>query len=290
MQKNVSASRLKPKTLPPIRPNVGLEAVYRKRLQKLLEEMHCSVQYWLQVRYGQHEDALALDASPVAELRAEIRKLARRWQKRFNDLAPKLAKYFASSASKRTDAQMKKLLADAGMTVDFKLTRQQQNVLKAAVAANVQLIKSIPQRYMGKVEQSVMKAVQAGGKLGDLTKELQQSFGVEKRRAALIARDQNRKATAALQRQRQIEVGITEAIWLHSYGGKVPRKTHLANDGKRFDVVNGWYDPAEKKRIWPGTLINCRCVQRAVIPGYMVVNKPDQTTLQIKREAEKRAR
>lgn len=280
----------KPKTLAPIRPNAGLEAVYRKRLHALLEEMYCSVIYWITARYGEHEESIALDASPVAELKAELRKLSRRWQKRFNELAPKLAKYFALSASKRTDAQLKRLLSDAGVTVDFKLTRQQQNVLKAAVAANVQLIKSIPQQFMGRVEQSVMKAVQEGGKLGPLVKELHQSYGVEKRRASLIARDQNRKATAALQRQRQIEIGATEAIWLHSYGGKVPRKTHLANDGKRYDVNKGWYDPAEKKRIWPGTLINCRCVSRTVIPGLMIINKPDATTLQIKATTEKRTR
>lgn len=279
-----------PKTLPPIRPNVGLEAIYRRRLHRLLEDMNCSVIHWIGARYGQHEDAIALDASPVAELRAEIRRLARRWQKRFNELAPKLARYFILSASRRTDGQLKKLLSDAGMTVEFKLTRQQQNVLKASVAANVSLIKSIPQRYMGKVEQSVMKAVQAGGKLGALTKELRDSFGVEKRRAALIARDQNNKATAALQRQRQIEIGATEAIWMHSYGGRQPRKTHIAMDGKRFDVVKGWLDPAEGKRIWPGTLIRCRCVSRTVIPGYMVVNDPDAATLQVKHEAERRAR
>jgi uncharacterized protein with gpF-like domain len=283
-------ARKKIKTLPAIRPNVGLEAVYRKRLKKLVDAMHGSVIYWLRAEYKKHESQLAFDASPVVELRKALRELSRRWQKRFNQASLGLAQYFSLSVYKRTDAQLKNILDKAGFIVDFKLTRAQQNVLKATVAANVALIKSIPQKYLHDVEQKVMVAVQQGGKLGDLTKSLQQTYGVTKRRAALIASDQNRKATSAMNKQRQVELGVTEAIWMHSYGGRVPRKTHLANDGKRYDVNKGWYDPKEKKFIQPGELVNCRCVSRSVIPGYMFVREPSMLTLQMKEAAEKRAR
>lgn len=277
-------------TLPAVRPNVGLEAAYRKRLKKLVDAMHCSVIYWLQAEYKQHEWQLAHDASPVVELRKALRELSRRWQKRFNVASLKLARYFALASSQRTDGQLKRILDRAGITVEFKLTRAQQNVLKATVAANVALIKSIPQKYLQDVEQKVMVAVQQGGKLGALTKSLQQTYGVTKRRAALISSDQSRKATSAFQKQRQVELNITEAIWMHSYGGKVPRKTHIANDGKRYDVKKGWYDPDEKKFIQPGELVNCRCVSRSVIPGYMFIKQPSMITLKMKEAAEKRAR
>jgi uncharacterized protein with gpF-like domain len=282
--------RRKTQTLPAVRPNCGLEALYRKKLKKLIDEMHCSVIYWLRAEYKQHEGELVFDASPVVELRKALRLLSRRWQKRFNEASHKLAKYFAQSASQRTDKQLQSILGKAGFTVEFKLTQAQQNVLKATVAANVALIKSIPQKYLHDVEQKVMVAVQQGGKLGDLTKSLQATYGVTKRRAALIARDQNNKATSALQRQRQIELNISQAIWLHSLGGKHPRKTHIANDGKRYDVGKGWYDPDEKKFIFPGQLINCRCTSRSVIPGYMFIAKPNAATLQMKEAAEKRAK
>lgn len=284
------AALKRPHTLPAVRPNVGLEAVYRKQLQKLVDQMHASVIYWLRAEYKQHEGQLAFDASPVVELRRAMRELSRRWQKRFNEASLKLAKYFALSSHRRTDAQLKAILDKAGITVDFKLTKAQQNVLKATVAANVSLIKSIPQKYLHSVEQHVMVAVQQGGKLGPLTKALHQTYGVTKRRAALISSDQSRKATSAFQKQRQVELGITEAIWLHSYGGKTPRKTHIANDGKRYDVNQGWFDPAEKKFIQPGELINCRCVSRSVIPGYMFVKTPTPATLAMKAAAEKRAK
>ena len=46
---------------------------------------------------------------------------------------------------------------------------------------------------------------------------------------------------------------------MHSHAGKTVRKTHYANDGKRYNVAEGWFDPDPKvsRRIWPGELINC---------------------------------
>jgi uncharacterized protein with gpF-like domain len=73
-----------------------------------------------------------------------------------------------------------------------------------------------------------------------------------------------------MNRARQEELGITEAVWLHSHAGKKPRPTHLANHGKRYNVAEGWFDPDPKvrKHIWPGELINCRCVSKSVVKGF----------------------
>jgi uncharacterized protein with gpF-like domain len=107
--------------------------------------------------------------------------------------------------------------------------------------------------------------VQAGRDLGYLSKELQDRYGITKRRAALIARDQNNKATAVITRVRQQELGVTECVWLHSHGGKHPRPSHVAADNKKYDVSKGMF--LDGKWTWPGVEVNCRCVARAVIPG-----------------------
>ena len=69
---------------------------------------------------------------------------------------------------------------------------------------------------------------------------------------------------------RQAELGITEAIWVHSGAGKHPRPTHVkaGRDQVRYDITKGWYDPDAKQWIWPGTLVNCRCVSKPVIKGF----------------------
>lgn len=211
---------------------------------------------------------MAQDALPANMLRGSMKELRKRWERKFNDMAPQLAKYFAKVVSQRSDATLQRILKQGGMSVKFKPTKAQKDVMQAVVNENVSLIKSIPQRHLDEVEGLVMRSVQRGRSLGELSKELQQRFGVTKRRAALIARDQNNKVSGALHRVRQLELGIKEAIWIHSGGGKEPRPTHVRNDGKRYDIAKGWWDPAEKKYIVPGELINCRCVSRPVVVGF----------------------
>ena len=196
-----------------------------------------------------------------------MRKLSRRWLKRFDTMADLLADYFAQSVSARTDAQLKRILKDGGFAVEFKMSRAQRDVLNATVQENVSLIRSIPRQYLTQVEGIVSRSVQTGRDMKALSDDLQKAFGVTKRRAAIISRDQSNKATAMLTRARHLELGITENVWVHSRGGKVPRPTHVKAglDGVRFDVAKGWYDPAVGEYVWPGTLINCRCVGRPVI-------------------------
>jgi SPP1 gp7 family putative phage head morphogenesis protein len=113
----------------------------------------------------------------------------------------------------------------------------------------------------------LMRSVARGRDLGGMTKEMEERYGITRRRAALISRDQNNKATAIITRVRQRELGITEAIWLHSSAGKHPRPSHVAMNGKRYLIAEGMEDPDEGRKILPGELVNCRCVSRSVIPG-----------------------
>ena len=257
----------RPKTLPALRPSAALQAEYERRLNALIAEMDNSVRYWLTARWRSDTPELATDASPAAALRDELRRLGRRWQRKFDRLAPEMARYFATKASERVDAHLKSSLRKHGMSVEFRLTREQNDVLQAAVAENVALIKSIPQQYLTQVEGIVMRSVQTGRDLRTLHDGLIHQFGVTKRKARQISLDQNNKATATLHRARQIELGF-RAVWLHSAGGKVPRKSHVAQSGKEYDPKEGWYDPDAKEICWPSSLISCRCVSKTVVPRF----------------------
>lgn len=266
--------RGKDKVLRPVHPNAGIEAEFRRRLRALLEEMNDSVQYWISSTYKKNEPVMATlaadESTPASQLRMAINKLARRWNKRFDEGAKKLAEYFSLAVSKRSDAALRKILREAGFTVEFHMTRAMRDVMQATISEQVGLIKSIPEQYLVGVQGAVMRSVQAGRDLGPLAKELEEQYGVARRRAAFIARDQNNKATASMTRVRQVELGIDQAVWLHSHAGKVPRPTHLANTGKRYDPAKGWYDPDPKVRRWifPGELPNCRCVSKSVVKGF----------------------
>ncbi len=258
------------KVLPPVHPNAGIAAIYRKKLRALIQEMQASYVYFLKAQYKATPPVLAQDESPAKELERELRRLGLQWRKKFEAAAPALAAWFAKSASRRSDAALRQILKDAGISVEFQMTRAMRDILNATVAGNVAMIKSIPEQYHTQVQDLVMRSVQTGRDLGTLAKELQARYGVTERRAALIAFTQNQMATSAMQRARQMELGIEEAIWLHSHAGRTVRKTHLANSGKKYKISEGWHDPDPKvdRKIWPGQLVNCRCVAKPVIRGF----------------------
>ncbi len=213
---------------------------------------------------------MAMDRTPADYLRSAFARLRKRWEDRFDEAASKLARWFAQSAATRSDERLRRILKDGGLSVRFTPTKAMRDVMAGTVQANVALIKSIPQKYLTQVEGMVFRSVQTGRDLHQLSNDLRHELGVTKKRAAFIALDQNNKATSALTRARQLELGMQQAVWVHSHAGKEPRPTHLANDGQSYDPAVGWYDPDPKvrKRIWPGELINCRCFSRTVIPGF----------------------
>lgn len=256
------------KTIRSIRPNAGVQAEYNRRLQRLVDDMVRSVQFWVEGEYAQQEDRiLATDARPADELQTTIRRLAKRWQKNFNEGADKLADWFARKSFGATQDQLKTVLRDAGISVRFKPNAEVLDAFAAVRAENVQLIRSISQEYLGQVEGMVMRSVTTGRDLATLSADLQKRTGVTKRRAALIARDQNTKATSAINSIRQTQLGITEGIWQHSHAGKKPRPSHVkaGADKLRFDLRKGAY--LDGKWVLPGQEINCKCTWRAVIPG-----------------------
>lgn len=161
------------------------------------------------------------------------------------------------AAQDRNDKALAKILKDGGFSVRFQQTQAMKDIVTATIQQNVALIKSIPQKYLSDVEGEVMRSIAAGRDLGTLAKSLQKHYGVTRKRAAFISRSQNNLASASMGRARQLEIGVTKATWRHSAAGKVPRKTHVANNGKTYDVAKGWFDPHEKKWIQPGELPNC---------------------------------
>lgn len=252
--------------LGPAHANRGVEAAYRRRLQKMVEEMQRSIAYWVQAAYRQNQPEIAQDESPAVVLRKTMARLARMWQRKFNEASQPVAERFAEKSMDAADISLRDSLRQKGFSVEFQMTRAANDVFQATVGENVGLIKSIASEHLQDVQGMVMRSVQQGRKLDDLSKDLEKRYQITKRRAAFIARDQNNKATATITRVRQQGLGIKQARWLHSAGGKHPRESHVAASGKAYDVDKGMY--IDGAWIRPGELPNCRCVAQSVIPGF----------------------
>lgn len=249
--------RRRDKILAPVHPNFGMQVELRRRLDRVIDEMHRSVTWHALAAYRNNPPEMAQDASPAAELDRVMRSLAWRWRKRFNELSVFLASWFAKSIMQRSDAALRASLKKAGWTVKFQMSPEMNDVLRATIAENVALIKSIPEQYLVQVQGAVMRSIIRGRDLGPLAKELEEHYGVTKRRAALIARDQNNKATSAMSHARQAALGIKTDIWMHSHAGREPRPSHVAMNGKPYDIKKGMWDDHEKEWVFPGQLINC---------------------------------
>lgn len=254
----------------PIGPNAGLEAEYRRRLKKLVREMHKSMVYWLIAEYRRQEDRIVMDASPAAALKNRLERLYRQWRGRFDDVSEKVARWFVQSNAEYSKTAIMAALKDAGFTVKMINSRHFNDVVQAAVEWNTSLIRSISDAYRVRVEGAVMRSVIAGRDLGSLVKELNRDiYGITARRAELIARDQTQKAMNELAKARYEDLGVTRAIWRHNAGGsKTYRSSHLEMDGKEFDLKAGLYDPVVKREVQPGELVNCKCTYRAVLSDF----------------------
>lgn len=259
-----------PKTARAVHANRGVEAKYRKTLDAMIADMIGSVEYWLKAGYKKTPPRMvalvdmAEDASPSQTIKKLLEALAKRWIQKFDDAAPKIADAYLKSMFKTSDSAMRQALKDAGWTVNFKMTPAVRDAFNASLAENVGLIRSIPEKYLQQVEGVVMRSYAAGRDLETMTKDLRKLYPITQRRAELIARDQSNKANAVVNRARQMELGITEAIWMHSHAGKTPRPDHLAANGKIYKIAEGCKISGEY--IQPGEEINCRCTSRPVLP------------------------
>lgn len=220
------------------------------------------------------QDAVkAMRAKPPSQsvlLQRAMNKWGTTWTKRLQVMSQTIARDFATKNRAATERSMKASFAKAGWTVKFKPNKAVTAAFDAVVGENVGLIKSIPERYLTDVQAQVWRSVMDGSDMKTLSEGLHEKYGIAWRRASLIAMDQNNKGKAAIERARRLEVGITQARWLHSHAGVEPRPSHekAGRDRVVYDVAKGWWDPHEQKYIWPGTLVRCRCADMAVVPGF----------------------
>jgi SPP1 gp7 family putative phage head morphogenesis protein len=261
----------KPIFVSPVYPNAGEELEYRHHLERMITAMHSGTMYWLKVAWrkeGLPEDKqLAEDLNPQARMTKAMKDYAKQWLQQFDSGSETIAKQFAKKAMKSHDISFVAALRKAGFSVKFQTTGAIESVLDDVIAENVKLIKSIPREYFDAIIDRVRDSVEKGRSMKELTHYLEDRYGVTQRRAALIARDQNNKATAAIHRTRQKESGISKARWVHTMASAQPREEHMGWDGEVYDIDKGMYSDVDGEYVWPGTPINCGCTCMSIIPG-----------------------
>jgi SPP1 gp7 family putative phage head morphogenesis protein len=253
----------------PVWPSEAIHLAYQRDLRlQVIKPMADDLLRDLRAAWRDDIGVVGDARPPTSKLRIVMERWGKKWTARLETLAEKMAREFATASKTYTDNAMRASFKAAGLTIQWRPTKRMLEGYAAVVYENVQLIKSIPTKFLTDVQSDVWLSVTKGADMAALTEKIKQSYGVTWRRAALISRDQTAKAKGVFEAARRDDLGIKKAKWLHSAAGREPRPTHVAMNGKLFDVTKGMYDKDEGEWVQPGELINCRCTSAAVIPGF----------------------
>lgn len=250
--------------MPEIKTSEAIHAWYYKELMQILKDIRKELDDALINEYqGKAKKALANDG--ISDWIAHIADyMLDKWNRRLNSISEEVAKDFIDKTVGNYDTRFAAMLRSKGFTVRMQNSERTLDALRAAMGENVGLIKSIGTEYLSKVQMHVWQSVTGGYDLATLTDNLAHDFHIARNRAKTIARDQANKAHAVIEQARRKELGIKEAIWIHSHAGKQPRESHVKAHGKKFDIEKGMYIDGEW--ILPGEKINCRCGSKAILP------------------------
>lgn len=213
---------------------------------------------------------IAMDISPASQARILTNDLKRRFEQLFGSEGPDLAKSMVDDAddasAEALGASLRELSGGLKLDVSGINTLAMEEFKKSAIAAQVSLIKSIPEEYFLSVQQAVLRSITVGKGLADLTPFFEQHAGEVDRRSKNIAIDQTHKAYNGLNAERMKVVGLNKFEWLHSGGGIHPRIQHLDDfNGRIYSFDKLPIDEGLKVPVKPGDAPNCRCTMTPVI-------------------------
>lgn len=245
-----------------LRPSAGQIERYSAEITKLLRLMYREYRSEL-VKTFDDTPAIVMDASIANKASVALNALKRRFARLFRERAPVIVENMLKGVDKAStdtlNTSLKELSGGITLKTD-KMPAALKQVVQSAIKENVALIKSIGEKYHTQIEGAVMRSLQPGGRgLADVREFLDKYEGITDRRRDLIAMNQVRRVTSAIQVEKAKSAGVKEFVWRHSRGGAHPREIHERLDGKVFTLDNLPVIDKDGTRGLPGFLPRCRC-------------------------------
>lgn len=278
---------LKVVNLKPVKPSRAISNLYARDIAMQIKLMVRDYGVLLGIYKDKRGQLVGDDDVWITtEIEKRFKKLGKKWQQEFEKFAEGKSKEVIAKILKQTDLQLKSTLQDYLSAQYFVLIGQtvpkpMRIMMKAQVAENVALIKSIPEEFKRRIEGAVYRAITGSGTMKQLRDEIHKYGNMSLRRAKLISSDQTTKIFNVLSIQRMKQVGITKYRWVHTGRGKTHRPYHKAKwDGKSGlrdgnpNGLNGFIFSTEKppvidkktgQRGLPGELPFCHCEVAPVI-------------------------
>lgn len=252
----------------PLSYPAGVADRYQHELDKLVTQMMREYRREIAGLWREYAP-ITQDASLASQAKIALAKLQRKFVKLFKDAAPSIIERMLGGVDKASAIGLKTSLKELSGGVTLKtdiMPAPLAEILKATTYENVKLITDIPAQTALRIEGAVMRSIAQGGEgRKTILEEVSKIEGMELRRARLVAEDQTRKATSAMNVERSKALGIRKARWIHSGGGAHPRRKHLDFDGEIFDLDDPPPIGDKGQKVLPGQEISCRCSYVPVI-------------------------
>lgn len=181
-------------------------------------------------------------------------------------LRSRLEKLAGQVVKNRTREWKKIVHATLGIDLmnDYYTEAFYQELIHAWIELNVDLIQTIPHETLSNMQEIIYDGFRNGKTKRYMSAEIQNVYGISKRHAQFIARDQMAKLNAKVTKRQQEDAGVTEYIWRDSGDSRV-RDSHKRLHGKKFS----WNEPPivdfkTGRRCHPGEDFNCRCTASPV--------------------------
>ncbi len=201
-----------------------------------------------------------------------------RWGIEVSTAATKLSIWVARAIAADVTASQRSAYVAAGLSPDFLRDRWTVPVVRQRIGKtaaqrlpdlikwSTELITRMTMRDVQRLQDVITQGFINGQSVAQIRQVLSSTSGFNADRAKNVAIDQTNKITQGILRANDEDLGITQGIWIHVPGQYTSRETHIAFNGKIFDLDKGMYDRDVGSHVVPGELPYCRCIYRPVLP------------------------
>ncbi len=251
------------KGLPLYNP-VSIEERYSRELRNLVRAMTKETQDAVKELFREPEAKafFALDANIAVQSRQMLSLLTQRFTSIFNRHSNAMARQMLTEVDDQSKAALMKSFKKMTGEVTLKVAdmpESMRTLFEASISENVDLIKSIPEQYLGRVKGAVNRSITGTGGIGPLIEEIKKSGDMSERKAKNIAMSETRKAYQTVNIERSKAAGVKKGIWVHTGGTKEPRPKHKAYNGKEFNLAEGAPIGDKGENVMPSESYGCRC-------------------------------
>jgi SPP1 gp7 family putative phage head morphogenesis protein len=252
----------------PLRPAVTISDDYAKTIVSEIELFYRDVLREVKAAFREGNPLHAMDATNTYEARTRLNKLNDKWASRFNDLAKtatgRMIERIKKNSTVTINMSLRTVAKDFEIDTSFSDDRM-RDVIAASTQEAANLIKLIPEKFLGEVQGQVMRSITSGQGLKDLVPYMTKRYNGDIKWARHVALDQTRKAYTNITTIALRKAGAESFIWIHTGGSAHPRQEHIAMSGKEYR-----YDdpPVIDKRTGekglPSVAPFCRCIAKPV--------------------------